>query len=313
MIRSIHIQNFESHKDTQMDFDSGVNTIVGESENGKSAILRALSWVVFNRPAGDAFRSNWGGSTKVTVVTDTGTVVREKSNKKNRYLIAKKSHDGPFLELKAFGQEVPKEVSDILNLSSVNFQTQFDSHFLLPPVSPGEVARKLNEAAKLDVIDKTQSNINGRLRETEKELKSLREQRDEYKVELEGTSYIEEAELSLVQLEGLERRKNKLDDKQLKLCKLLDSLKQIKIGLKKYRKLNEALDEIKRLDILFEKNKKDLSRIDQLEKIILVAKDTNTEYLETVKQSILLQAKFEKLMPNKCPLCEQKVEKTNED
>ena len=60
MIHSIKIQNIQSHKDTQLEFNPGINAIVGSSNNGKSAILRALYWVVYNRPLGtDNLLSHW--------------------------------------------------------------------------------------------------------------------------------------------------------------------------------------------------------------------------------------------------------------
>lgn len=74
MIRSIHLQNLQSHKDTKLEFSDGVNVIVGSSDSGKSAILRGLGWVATNRPAGDEFRSDWAGkeNTSVSIQLSTG-------------------------------------------------------------------------------------------------------------------------------------------------------------------------------------------------------------------------------------------------
>ena len=68
MIQSLHIKNLQSHKDSHLDFCEGVNVIVGPSDSGKSAILRALRWIVKNRPQGDVLRSHWGGETEASII-----------------------------------------------------------------------------------------------------------------------------------------------------------------------------------------------------------------------------------------------------
>lgn len=43
----LRIQNFQAHKDTTIEFDR-ITTIVGPSDTGKSAVLRAFKWVEKN-------------------------------------------------------------------------------------------------------------------------------------------------------------------------------------------------------------------------------------------------------------------------
>ena len=57
MFKGLEIENFESHKDTQIDFDNGVNAIIGTSDSGKSSIRRAIEWAIHNRPQGFGFKS----------------------------------------------------------------------------------------------------------------------------------------------------------------------------------------------------------------------------------------------------------------
>lgn len=42
MIRSLRLQNFRSYKDTQLEFEPGVNVIVGPNASGKTSILEAV-------------------------------------------------------------------------------------------------------------------------------------------------------------------------------------------------------------------------------------------------------------------------------
>ena len=87
MIKSIHLKNFQSHKDTLIEFDQGVNVIVGQSDVGKSAILRAIAWVCTNKPSGDEFISSWADSTSIKIKTDNCTVIREKGKGVNQYIL----------------------------------------------------------------------------------------------------------------------------------------------------------------------------------------------------------------------------------
>ena len=43
-ITSVTLKNFQAHKDTTVQFDRGLNIIVGESNNGKTSILRGILW-----------------------------------------------------------------------------------------------------------------------------------------------------------------------------------------------------------------------------------------------------------------------------
>lgn len=49
------IENFQSHEQTEVFFTEGLNVFVGPSDSGKSAILRALRWVLYNEPKGTDF------------------------------------------------------------------------------------------------------------------------------------------------------------------------------------------------------------------------------------------------------------------
>lgn len=159
MIQSIQLINFQGHKNTTIDLSSGLNSLVGKSDSGKTSIIRAIKWVLTNRPSGDSL-INHDAFVKnkqvkpciVTITTDKHTIQRERSSDVNSYTI-----DG--LELKAIGTDVPDEVVQALNLNDINIQFQLDAPFLLNETS-GEVARMLNKVIKLDDIDFTLKNLN---------------------------------------------------------------------------------------------------------------------------------------------------------
>ena len=59
MIKSVSIQNFEAHEDTTVQFGDGMNSIVGLSNSGKSAIIRALMVVVDNEWSKEMVRTGY--------------------------------------------------------------------------------------------------------------------------------------------------------------------------------------------------------------------------------------------------------------
>lgn len=69
-ILSVVLQNFKTHQDRFFEFQPGINAICGENGAGKTSILEAIAWVLFNYQ-GDYAREdlirNGSGSAQVTV------------------------------------------------------------------------------------------------------------------------------------------------------------------------------------------------------------------------------------------------------
>ena len=221
MIKSVTIQNFQSHKSTTLEFSKGVNVIVGLSDAGKSAIFHAINWIITNRPLGDAFRSDWGGRTRVELVLDPdGKVVREKDKNKNQYLIYPAQDDTP-LVLERFGTEPPGEVNIFINMDYINIQNQADPPFLLMS-SPGEVAQMLNRAASIDDIDRVTSSLRNTHRQLQQAVQSDQEKLEEYKRELEKYAELPRLEEEIGRLERLELDKKEVEKRLTELDDLCE-------------------------------------------------------------------------------------------
>ena len=151
MLEKLLIRNFQCHEKITVDFDPAVTTVVGPSDRGKSAVLRAIRWLAFNRPAGDAFIKHGAGRVSVRLRAGGRDILRERAAGSNLYKI-----DGK--EFQAFGSDVPPEIVNALNLDAVNFQRQLDPVFWFSK-SPGEVSRELNAIIDLGLIDRTLSNL----------------------------------------------------------------------------------------------------------------------------------------------------------
>lgn len=184
MIKSLKIQNVQSHKKTKLSFSTGVNMIIGKSDNGKSAILNSLFWCMYNRPLGDPHR-NWdGGIMEVTCTLDNG-IVEISRDKQTKYKVQYPNKKGN--TFKASGQSPPDEVTKLFNMDrKINVQRQLerDAPIFLISESPGEVAAFLNKVAGLYKIDETVSKGKSDLRETKQKLDTTTDQINEKQNEL---------------------------------------------------------------------------------------------------------------------------------
>ncbi|MFB4211194.1 AAA family ATPase [Shouchella sp. JSM 1781072] len=108
-IVSVRLENFQSHLDTKIEFSNGLNVVVGQSDSGKTAVLRGVRWALFNQPRGTDFLKVGADFVRVTLVLANGaTIVRERTSSKNRYIIKKEEEED--LVLEGFGSIVPEEV-----------------------------------------------------------------------------------------------------------------------------------------------------------------------------------------------------------
>lgn len=164
MIKSVTIRWFQSHRKTRLRLHPRVNALVGDSDAGKSAVVRALYWWATNRPTGTAFMQRGGDTVAVEVETSDGhAIIRCREPGANGY-----SMDGQ--RYVALGTDVPEPVRAAIRMGPGNWQRQHDSPFLLSSdYSPGDVARRLNEVAQLDAIDRTLANLAAAVRSTAQE------------------------------------------------------------------------------------------------------------------------------------------------
>jgi len=228
-LASIQLENFQSHEDTSLELSPGVNVIIGPSDSGKTAIVRALRWVTWNRPGGESFRSSWGGDTIVTVGLDKKEIRRVRTKAHNAYYI--NDH-----EYKAFGAEVPSDVVELLNIDSVNLQQQLDRPFLLD-TPPGQVAQYLNEVAHLDVIDRALQRLGKWIRGIESDIRTHTSNQER----------LQEAQSSFDYLPDMERRIEGLEEQEGSLRKAQEELRELDGTIDQALRVNTKLDTIRPL------------------------------------------------------------------
>ena len=260
MIIKVEIENFQSHKNTVLEFVPGTNVVIGESDAGKSAIFRAINWVITNRPLGDTFRSDWGGDTRVAIYTSEGDVIeRIKSSTKNLYIVNGKP-------LTAFGSEVPEQVSEILRMDEANIQSQMDVPFLLA-VSPGEAARLLNKAASIDDIDYTISNLRSEYQKISNDIKFNEGRLRDYEEKIKEYDNIPVLEEKLEQLEEAEKELERHQQKLEKLTELVAGVKRIHSELEKTKNIQQIAQKFEQILSRYNQYEEQRKRLGKLEQV----------------------------------------------
>lgn len=219
MIKKIEIKGFQSHVNSSLDLNPGVNVIIGKSNSGKSAIVRAVNWTVKNRPLGSRFVNLSGSEASVLVQSTDSAVLRERGKKKNQYTIIKGGKDD--LELTKLDGDVPLQVSESLGIGDVNLQSQFSPYFLVFD-SPGLVAEYLRKLTKTDKIDRISDVLSKRQRSVKLDFKSVTSQLNEVTNNLEVLKSID-----LDRLGVLIREARTLIDKMKELGSKADTLMSI--------------------------------------------------------------------------------------
>jgi len=263
MIKSLTIQNFQSHEKTYLEFDPGVNVIVGASDSGKTAIIRALRWVAWNRPSGDAICSHWGGKTSVEVETEDGCVVRTK-DKIDSYML--NDHNAEFA-FKAFGTSVPEEISKFLNLNEINLQRQLDQHFLLSQ-SPGAVAEHFNKVAKLEDIDISTQFINSEIRKLNFDINYMVDKLPVVKGELEKYNHLEQFEAEVEVLEEMDKEYDTIWHRRSKLGAIILELDGLREDIEIQSRVLILEEPLNRVSELMEDKYRKYLQTEGLEKLL---------------------------------------------
>ncbi|NMA49739.1 MAG: AAA family ATPase, partial [Tissierellia bacterium] len=160
-IKKLIIQNFQSHKYSELEFGQDLNVIVGPSDSGKTSIIRALKWVLYNEPSGDFFIREGESEVSVTIELSNNTILkRYRTKSKNGYQLI--TSDGIETVFEGIGTSVPQEIIDITGISkmlldgdhsnAINLGEQLEGPFLLSEKTSTR-ANAIGRLVGVDIID----------------------------------------------------------------------------------------------------------------------------------------------------------------
>lgn len=214
MLTKIELTNFQKHKTLKLKLGR-VTTIVGPSDTGKSALLRALRWVLLNRPNGTGFIRKGAKAAAVRVEVDGTEIIRERGPGTNLYSTA--------LSYKAFGNEVPREIAELVNVDGNNFQGQHDAPFWFS-LTPGQVSKELNRIVNLDRIDRTLQRVKQETTKEKMRGRVLRGRLKEAKEAVADLKWVEGAAREWERIERIQSQNSILRSRIEELAPLIQDL-----------------------------------------------------------------------------------------
>lgn len=187
-IEKIILVNFQSHTYSELSLSKGVNVIVGPSDSGKTAIMRALRWNMFNDPSGVEFVREGESEVSVTVrFQNKVEVERKRTRSKNQYIL--RQPDEEELIFEGFGKNVPAEIEEAIGIKKVmlddkkslplNFSDQLDGPFLLQETDAYK-AQAIGRMVGVDLLDET-------MRDTLRDKKQIAIRREMLEADLQET------------------------------------------------------------------------------------------------------------------------------
>lgn len=217
MLDELRLKNFQCHESKRIIFDPEITTIIGPSDSGKSALLRAVRWLALNRPSGDSFIREGAELCRVGVKVDGQAVVRDRKRRGlNQYRIGKQKYQ-------SFGTDVPDDVKTVLGLGLINFQGQHDAPYWFSLSAP-EVARRLNDIANLSAMDRSLGYLADQLRSVRSEEKVVTKRVEELGLQLLDLQEVPKLDRKLQRLEELDEKRLAASEAGRKIGLILDVL-----------------------------------------------------------------------------------------
>jgi len=131
-ISKVILENFQSHAHTEVEFDDGLNIIVGESNNGKTSILRGIMWVIDNQPLGTDFIMAGQDNCYVRIEYNDGTFIERGRTLKDTgyYKVGFIDENGNLTHqmYRGFTNAVPVEVANVHQMPKVNITKDIETH-----------------------------------------------------------------------------------------------------------------------------------------------------------------------------------------
>lgn len=236
-IKKIYIKNYQALNDLEIELVPGINLITGNSNNGKSAVIRAVRDLIFNGFQNSKIKH---GEKELCVKLDD--CIEAIRNKNTKYIIENKDYD-------KVGRVPLQEVKDLLKIGSFevnkvkiepNFQFQMDKPFLFDktPGNKYELIIGTKQDKFLKALKKIKENSN-ELNKTDKKIiisriDDLKKDKIILEKKHETLSVVEELYNSIKRInkekkyiKEIESKINELDDIEIKIKKINENIEKI--------------------------------------------------------------------------------------
>lgn len=235
-INKILLKNWQYHEELELNFNSNINVITGQSESGKTCIFRALEWFFgFSNISENDFRREGTSETSVKVWFDNGFVIEKvRSNSLNRYILSKENCKDKIFD--SINRDIPDEIQQVFEIKQIdiekehinlNFANQDQLNFLLDErYSDIFKAKLFNKLTGNELLDKIFKDLNKESLRFNRDIKDTEEKIEKQEEQLADVS------LSYKSLKN-------------KFCMVTDKYNNLKNDIKLYETLKGLSDSLK--------------------------------------------------------------------
>jgi exonuclease SbcC len=200
-IKTIVLENFQSYKKQSINLLPGLNLVLGSSDSGKSAILRAISFVLYNYPRNNTIIHNGSTECKVTLEFSDGTKVSRIKGARNAYIAVDKS--GKKYSLDKIDKSVPEEIKILLNHPPeddfngfISYADQFSKMFLVD-LSPSDLPRSLSALTGIEMLEESAKQLMQNYKSIEKQAKLDEKEYSKLLDECDKYGFVDEYEMKV--------------------------------------------------------------------------------------------------------------------
>jgi DNA repair ATPase RecN len=297
-IESLHIENFQSYKNETIHFKPGLNLLLGSSDCGKSAILRAISFVFYNYPRSNTIIHNGEKEVKVSVKFSDGTVVTRIRGDRNAYFAQDKN--GKKYSFDKIDKSIPEEIKNLLNNPPedefngfISYADQFSPMFLVD-LSPTDLPRSLSNLTGIEILEECAKQLMQNYKLLDKQIKLQENDYIQLLDEYHSYDCVEDCQNQMMSI-------NDSLDKYNQLCEHLEKLQHFDLNLEDVseKDIFDLEKIIKKLDnvlVNIQTTKSLISKLNDLELFVLISFDYDkndlTKIDAVIEKIFILEKRF---------------------
>lgn len=238
-IESLELTNFQGHKSLNVPFVNGLNIIEGPTNAGKTAILRAISWVLYDTPSGSDFITTGEKSCSVKLNLSNKCTIERKRTRSSagEYILTDK--DGNSQVYKGFSKKVPIEIFNTHQMPEVeinktkyrlNIADQLDGLFMINSTSNDKLAL-IGTLVDTDILDTLRAKYNA----------------DKIKYSSDKKRYDQNLDLKLQELSKYDNLDN-INNKVSKIEAIVEQIEAVDENINNYISLKDEHDKLLNMD-----------------------------------------------------------------
>lgn len=321
LITRVKLNGFMRYDNVDLALHPGFTAITGPTDAGKSTIIRALTWVLFNTPSGDGMIRQGQDEARVELWTDTGHhVVRYKGKRRNGYEL-----DGQPFE--SVGTSVPKDIQEALGVhvailgpkveEQLGISGQLDAPFMLGD-SGGNAARILGNLSGITTIDQALSGLKPDINAARRDIEVAEKTLAGYEVSIKEFENLLAREGHLRQVRTALDRAETISERIAKLQALAEHMEEFNAMVGTVDRALELLADRLQAAAPLGQARGLCTRIEQLHALTTAMVELNASWNQTVAdeqgvQEELVRVERERLQTlhdaGFCPLCGQATAK----